>query len=204
MRTLIKKLILEEPVDDVVKTPLTEDSLIHDEPIEEPEVESEQETFDKTGSDFGIASMLNADIIDEFEAIDSYNSHIITLKDLINQETDDAVIESYKKIIEILTDIANEENIHVGQLQKALSLVSPSALFIKDGDIEADEVLEEEQNKGESLSVLTIANNGIITVNRGDDFSVPLFINMGTELAPVRYTLKENDEIYLGIFFFWC
>lgn len=144
MRTLIKKLILEEPVDDVVKTPLTEDSLIHDEPIEEPEVESEQVTFDKTGSDFGIASMLNADIIDEFEAIDSYNSHIITLKDLINQETDEAVIESYKKIIEILTDIANEENIHVGQLQKALSLVSPSALFIKDGDIEADEVLEEE------------------------------------------------------------
>lgn len=144
MRTLIKKLILEEPVDDVVKTPLTEDSLIHDEPIEEPEVESEQVTFDKTGSDFGIASMLNADIIDEFEAIDSYNSHIITLKDLINQETDEAVIDSYKKIIEILTDIANEENIHVGQLQKALSLVSPSALFIKDGDIEADEVLEEE------------------------------------------------------------
>ena len=144
MRTLIKKLILEEPVDDVVKTPLTEDSLIHDEPIEEPEVESEQVTFDKTGSDFGVASMLNVDIIDEFEAIDSYNSHIITLKDLINQETDEAVIESYKKIIEILTDIANEENIHVGQLQKALSLVSPSALFIKDGDIEADEVLEEE------------------------------------------------------------
>jgi rubrerythrin len=144
MRTLTKKLILEEPVDDVVKTPLTEDSLIYDEPIEEPEVESEQVIFDKTGSDFGVASMLNTGIIDEFEAIDTYNSHIITLKDLINQETDDAVIESYKKIIEILTDIVNEENIHVGQLQKALSLVSPSALFIKDGDIEADEVLEEE------------------------------------------------------------
>ena len=144
MRTLTKKLILEEPVDDVVKTPLTEDSLIYDEPIEEPEVESEQVIFDKTGSDFGVASMLNTGIIDEFEAIDTYNSHIITLKDLINQETDDAVIESYKKIIEILTDIVNEENIHVGQLQKALSLVSPSALFIKDGDIEADEVLKEE------------------------------------------------------------
>lgn len=144
MRTLTKKLILEEPVDDVVKTPLTEDSLIYDEPIEEPEVESEQVIFDKTGSDFGVASMLNTGIIDEFEAIDTYNSHIITLKDLINQETDEEVIESYKKIIEILTDIVNEENIHVGQLQKALSLVSPSALFIKDGDKEADEVLEEE------------------------------------------------------------
>ena len=48
--------------------------------------------------------------------------------------------------------------------------------------------------------MLTIANNGIITVNRGDDFSIPLFINRGTELAPVRYTLKSGEEIYLGIF----
>lgn len=48
--------------------------------------------------------------------------------------------------------------------------------------------------------MLTISNNGIITVNRGDDFSVPLFINRGTELAPVRYVLKDDDEIYLGIF----
>lgn len=47
--------------------------------------------------------------------------------------------------------------------------------------------------------MLTISNNGIITVNRGDDFSVPLFINRGTELAPVRYVLKDDDEIYLGI-----
>lgn len=48
--------------------------------------------------------------------------------------------------------------------------------------------------------MLTISNNGIITVNRGDDFSVPLFINRGTELAPVRCVLKDDDEIYLGIF----
>ena len=48
--------------------------------------------------------------------------------------------------------------------------------------------------------MLTIANNGIITVNRGDDFSVPLFINRGTELAPVRYVLSTDDEVYLGIF----
>jgi hypothetical protein len=48
--------------------------------------------------------------------------------------------------------------------------------------------------------MLTISNNGIITVNRGDDFSVPLFINQGTELAPARYTLTGTDEVYLGIF----
>ena len=48
--------------------------------------------------------------------------------------------------------------------------------------------------------MLTISNNGIITVNRGDDFSVPLFINQGTELAPARYILTGTDEVYLGIF----
>lgn len=48
--------------------------------------------------------------------------------------------------------------------------------------------------------MLSISNNGIITVNRGDDFSIPLFINRGTELSPVRYTLTGDDEVYLGIF----
>lgn len=160
MKPLEKKIILEEPVEEIVKSVLTEDSLIHDEPIVEPKTIEEPMTIetpdlvtpeasDKStetptrGSDFGVASMLNADIIDEFEAIDFYNSHIVTLKDLISQEQDENIIDLYEKIIEILTDIVNEENIHVGQLQKALSLVSPSALFIKDGDIEADETLEE-------------------------------------------------------------
>lgn len=155
MRTLTKKLILEEPKDEIVKSVLTEDSLIQDEPIVEPKTIEEPMTIETpeasdkstetptSGSDFGVASMLNADIIDEFEAIDFYNSHIVTLKDLISQEQDENIIDLYEKIIEILTDIVNEENIHVGQLQKALSLVSPSALFIKDGDIEADETFEE-------------------------------------------------------------
>lgn len=48
--------------------------------------------------------------------------------------------------------------------------------------------------------MLTISNNGIITVNRGDNFSVPLFINQGTEFEPIRYRLTGDDEVYLGIF----
>lgn len=47
--------------------------------------------------------------------------------------------------------------------------------------------------------MLTISNRGIITVNRGDDFSVPLFINQGTKLNPERYELKIGDEIYVGV-----
>lgn len=48
--------------------------------------------------------------------------------------------------------------------------------------------------------MLTISNRGIITVNRGDTFSVPLFINQGTELHPIRYELNSEDKVYLGIF----
>lgn len=49
--------------------------------------------------------------------------------------------------------------------------------------------------------MVTISNNGFISLTRGDSFSVPLFINMGTGMAPVRYSLLEHPEteIYLGV-----
>jgi hypothetical protein len=49
--------------------------------------------------------------------------------------------------------------------------------------------------------MLSISNNGIITISRGDSFSIPLFINQGTELEPVRYELKTGEAIYFGIVF---
>ena len=47
--------------------------------------------------------------------------------------------------------------------------------------------------------MLDISQNNKITVTRGDTFSVPLFINQGTELKPIRYVLKDQDKIYLAI-----
>ena len=47
--------------------------------------------------------------------------------------------------------------------------------------------------------MFTISKDGIITMSRGDHFSVPLFINAGTEISPVRYPLQDNDIVYLGI-----
>lgn len=45
-----------------------------------------------------------------------------------------------------------------------------------------------------------IDKNGIITVNRGDSFEIPLFINQGTDLSPMRWSMKDNDsEVFLGI-----
>ena len=36
-----------------------------------------------------------------------------------------------------------------------------------------------------------ISNEGNITLNRGDSFKTPIFINKGTEIEPNRYELTE-------------
>jgi len=90
----------------------------------------------ETPEDTGIAGILNNLIIDEWEAIDGYNSAIVTLTDLGKYDE-----------VDVLKDIVNEENIHVGQLQKVLELVSPNAASIGEGEAEAAEQLN--SDKGE-------------------------------------------------------
>lgn len=46
---------------------------------------------------------------------------------------------------------------------------------------------------------LDISNNNVVRLTRGDTFTVPLFLNKGTALKPLRYTVKEGDEVYLAI-----
>lgn len=45
----------------------------------------------------------------------------------------------------------------------------------------------------------TLSNNGILTFSRGDSISFPLFINAGTKTNPMRYTLHENENLFVGI-----
>ena len=47
--------------------------------------------------------------------------------------------------------------------------------------------------------MFNISRDGIVTLSRGDNVSIPLFINAGTEIAPVRYPLQDNDIIYFGV-----
>ena len=47
--------------------------------------------------------------------------------------------------------------------------------------------------------MLTISTNEIITVNRGDTFSLNVLINVGTQLEPIVYFLNENDSLYFGL-----
>ena len=77
--------------------------------------------------------MINALIQDEWQAIQGYNDAIATLS-TTDIDTD---------IINVFKDIANEENIHIGQLQKALEMVSPNVSSIGEGEQEGAEQLEE-------------------------------------------------------------
>jgi len=44
-----------------------------------------------------------------------------------------------------------------------------------------------------------ISNNGIIVINRGDTFSMPISINIGTDANPDYYILTGEDKIYFSI-----
>ena len=42
--------------------------------------------------------------------------------------------------------------------------------------------------------MVEISNNGIITMVRGDYFEIPLFINQGNHLYPIRYSLLKDPN----------
>lgn len=46
-----------------------------------------------------------------------------------------------------------------------------------------------------------ISTNNIISLNRGDSFIVPLFINLGSKCKLIRYNLNTHKqfELYLGV-----
>lgn len=44
-----------------------------------------------------------------------------------------------------------------------------------------------------------ISKNGIITISRGDSFSLDVFVNIGTVLEPIQYFLEENDRVFFAL-----
>lgn len=47
--------------------------------------------------------------------------------------------------------------------------------------------------------MFNVSRDGIITVNRGDSFEVPMFLNAGNSVNRVGYNLTERDAVYLGV-----
>ena len=44
-----------------------------------------------------------------------------------------------------------------------------------------------------------LTKTGILSLIRGDSFSMAAYINSGTGLVPVRYTFKNTDKLYFAI-----
>ena len=136
---------------------LTEDVEIEIETKDEPKVEVEDSDehsienvpdMPQTDCKMTIATLLNPLIKDELEAIDGYNSTVATIRSMMEDETTDKSID-YEGIIAVISEITNEENLHIGQLEKLLETVSPNAKSIDDGKDEATEQLEETSNNEE-------------------------------------------------------
>ena len=47
--------------------------------------------------------------------------------------------------------------------------------------------------------MLSISQNGIISMSKGDSWKTSIFINVGTALEPVPYNLKDGDHVYFGV-----
>lgn len=113
-----KDIPLNEALDDLGEVP---QKLEIDETVPEP----------PKGENTGIATILSNLIQDEWQAIDGYNSALETL----------ASINFDEGMVDVLKDIVAEENVHIGQLQKALELVAPNATEIQHGVEEGEEQL---------------------------------------------------------------
>lgn len=108
------------------------------ESFEDEHVGKEVEELEKTPNPpdstkgFGIANILSSLIQDEWQAIDGYNSAIVSLAEMHFDED----------ILNVFKDIVAEEHTHIGQLQKALEEVSPNASAIQQGETEGEEQID--------------------------------------------------------------
>ena len=90
-------------------------------------------TSEQANENNGLSTILNTLIKDEFDAIQGYNDAIV------NFET-----EGRGDLVQVLKDIVNEENLHVGQLEVLLEQVNGAANSIDQGKAEAETQLSTE------------------------------------------------------------
>lgn len=86
-------------------------------------------------SNNALAGIINALIQDEFDAIQAYNDAIVNFES-----------EGRNDLVQVLHDILNEENLHVGQLETLLEQVSGAANSIDKGKAEAEVQLSQNES----------------------------------------------------------
>lgn len=132
-------------------------------------------------SNSGIASIIIGAINDEWEAIDYYNSMIVT-----------AESEGKSDVANIANDILKEENIHVGQLQKLLSMINPETEAIADGEDEAEELLSGDNSEEENLEECKS------TLSEDEDKQLPQHLDEFFTFDNVEFHIRESKgRIYI-------
>lgn len=151
-RKIVEKLILEEPQDEEevqeneeeVEVEENEDEIEVDE--QEVEVEEQEDEVDEPSredEDRAVLSALTYAIQGCWARVDEYNSIIASLSDMDFAEA--------QEIADILRDVTNSVLVSVGQLEKAIGIVSPQAeLNVETG---RNSEVEEEQEEVESDEV---------------------------------------------------
>lgn len=170
----LKEMVMPKDTDDSLKMPSdvcwgtdTDDSLKYegfdvDDSVFTiiPASETEEETTPSAptpGVDIGISTLLNGLIRTTWGTIDEYNGSIATI---CSEKS-----ENNEALLKILTDIVNEENKHIGQLQTALNLVSPNVVSIHDGEVEAMQQIHDIARPGMTVQPFKIDTN---TMGNGD------------------------------------
>lgn len=105
----------------------------------------------ETQPNVGLASVINALIQDEWQAIQGYKDAIVAFESEGNSEN-----------AKVLNDILNEENVHVGQLQTLLKTVDVSAEQIEAGEAEANTQLADTNSAVDISSIAVEINNTTI------------------------------------------
>lgn len=140
-RALLKEKLLKEAVEDPIggdgQVPTSDGDNISVEVDGEvvtdpktPETKDGEDALDGYGSKLAITDMLLQAVNDENTTIQYYNNLIAA-----------CVEEGYENIANVIKHINEEENIHVGMLQHAMTTISEQAKTIEDGVAEAEEIM---------------------------------------------------------------
>lgn len=130
----VTEITFHNDIDDCFDGECDEENVLHP-VIHDTSVVDEDTPEAPTGLDASISNILINAITDEWNTIEKYNDIIQDLT--LNK------VEGSDDIIKVIKDIVNEENVHIGQLQTVLGLLSPNVESISKGEDEAEEVIEE-------------------------------------------------------------
>lgn len=153
-RKIVEKLILEEPQDEEVQeneeeveVEENEDEIeVDEQEVEVEEQEVEEDEPSREDEDRAVLSALTYAIQGCWARVDEYNSLIASLSDMDFAEA--------QEIADILREVTNSVLVNIGQLEKAIGIVSPQAeLNVETGrNSEVEEEQEEIASDNEEVT----------------------------------------------------